>query len=677
MRALRLHQISKKLLGLIAVLGVLLFLENCSTSDPPSAFVSDRSVTALNVPVLDTVRMKTLPDSLSGWQLTWTPPLSTDAWTRTYVFFESLQSDQVKSLVNGADLPMGGLGSPYLIVPTGQHSLDIPTKYLKDSTTACQAGCRGTQAPITREFWFTVWAQYSSGDVGEPIRFRLFLGDEYIPELPAIRREIGWDSAQFAWDSVFDQTSRFVPHQFGKLSKIRWKLWRGLYQLDTALVRLKSGTPSVGHAQSTILPEHHQPGDNSDWSDSLTDSASINSPLTRLSLHGLQPFQTYTLLITYVDRFGNSSTSTPQTFSTRDSLPPVGVMDLASQGVTPTQVQISFQAATDSFSRSGQPLRDAQPNYHIRWIHAILNGRRVDSLELPNDSSYAKGQENASGNWTWSSNRWTWTWSSMQPGSRDTVYFLVTDLSGNLQTEAPTKLPFAMEVDASVKNVVCPAGYTAVGAGITIKKSGDTVRVPTVCMETYPHSDASLRPLTSVTFAQAQATCAAEGARLCTEWEWQHACEGTGDSDAVLYGVASLTGTGDMTDLLKDRCGLFSGDSTWLLARDPRCMSPWGIHNMAGPVFELVDSLYSSVDPKFVGVRILKGGPWEAAENYNPTPAAACRYRNYPAYSDSIRDTVLFAGNKVPRPRADFQRGFGFRCCRPATLSSGRRIFLP
>jgi Sulfatase-modifying factor enzyme 1 len=622
--------------------------------------------------------MKTLPDSLSGWQLTWTPPLSTDGWTRTYVFFESLTADQAKALVNGADLPSGGLGSPYLILPAGALSLDIPTRYLTDSSNACMTkGCRGMAAPTTREFWYTVWAQYGSGDVGEPIRFRLFLGDEYIPELPAIRRDIGWDTAQFAWDSTFDQVSRFVPHQFGKLSQIRWKLWRGLYQVDSSLVRLQSGASSIGHAQSTALPEHHQPGDVSDWSDSLTDSASINTPLTRLSLHGLKPFQTYTLVITYVDRFGNRSPSTPQTFSTRDSLPPVGVTGISALPASPTLVNVNFQAATDSFSSAAIALRDAFPNYHIRWIHAILNGKRVDSLDLPNDSSFAKGQENASGNWTWSNNRWTWSWPSMQPGSTDSVYFLVTDLSGNLQTEAPEKYEIKMYVDASVANLGCPAGYTPVGAGRTFRRSGDTIQVPSVCMETYPHSDATLKPIISVTFEQAQAACAADGARLCSEWEWQHACEGNGDSTALLYGVASLTGTGDMSTLLKDRCGLFSGDSSWLLARDPRCMSPWGIHNMAGPVFEIVDSLYSTLDPKFTGVRILKGGPWEAAENYNPAPTAACRYRNYPAYSDSINDTVQFAGNKIPRPRADFQRGFGFRCCRPATALSGRRIFLP
>jgi hypothetical protein len=648
-----------------------LFLTHCSTTDPTEVFVSDRNVTGLNIPALDTARMRGLGDSASGWQITWNPPLSPDGWQRTYIFFDTLTDDDVTRLRNGGELGQE-FSAKFQIVSKEKTSFDIPTTVFKDKDrVACPEGCRGMKAPTTREFWFTAWAQYGDGSIGQPIRYRLFLGDEYPPTLPAIRRHIGSDSAMFAWDSVFDQTSRFVSHQYGQLKSIRWMMWRGLYQRDSARIFLKTDSSKVGDVWS--VADVARITDTAQWADSLTDSSKINQPGFRLHLSGLRPFHTYTLLVQYVDRFGKTSTSTSQIFTTRDSLPPVGVTDIQVEPQSPTAANVGFGPACDTFIANTEPLTSKFPNRNIRWITAILNGTRVDSVEIKGDSTVGLGTEWSSGNWSWNKTRWTWTWGSLDPGSTDSIRFEVSDLSGNPQsTPTPTKI-FTMPISPAITGLTCPAGYTAVGAGYT-KIGTDTARtsVPAYCMETWPRTTAG-RFIDTTTWSQAQSTCDSVGGMVCSEAQWQHACEGDGDSTALHYGVTGLPGSDDSIGLLRDRCGLFSGDSSWLTRRDPRCLGPWGVRGLAGPLHELVSGSFGS-DSNFTGVHILKGGTWLLPSNLaTAKSSAACRYRNYLAWSDSI----LVKAVKVPRPRTGLSKNIGFRCCLPATGIAGRRTQAP
>jgi len=651
-----------------------LFLANCSTTDVTDVFVSDRNVTGLNIPALDTVRLKTLPAETSGWQLTWTPPLSPTGWQRTYIFYDTLPSDEVSKLKNGGELAQD-FHTRFATVPDSVHSYDIPTSVLTD-TIDCKTGCQGTKAPTSRAFWFTVWAQYADGSIGQPVRYRLFLGDEYPPILPAIRRTIGSDTALFAWDSVFDQTSRFSTHRFGQLHAIRWQLWRGLFQRDTASVKLTQLRHQDGDVWTRAAVDLvRSTADSGAWIDSLTDSAAINQPSFRLHLSGLRPFHTYTLLVQYVDRFGKTSTSIAQTFTTRDSLPPEGVSGIKVSPVTPTLAQVTFDAPCDTFDKSGSALASAYPNRGIQWITAILNGQRVDSVKIAGDSTLGQGTTFESENWTWRNSTWTWTWGSMDPGSVDSVRFEVSDLSGNPQRLPTPATTFTMPRDPSVSGLVCDSGYTAVGKGWTLIGT-DTVPVPAYCMETWPRS-ANGRLVDQTTWEAAVQTCAEDQALVCSEPQWQHACEGVGDSTGLHYGVTGLPAASDSISLLTDRCGLFSGDSSWLSRRDPRCLGPWGIRGLAGPLQEVVSGSYSS-NAAFAGVHVLKGGSWLTPFNATVAKAsAACRYRNYPAWSDSVYVVTGTDSTKVPRPRTSLGKNLTFRCCKLLPVTAGRRISLP
>lgn len=652
-----------------------MFLTQCSTTEPTPLFVSDRNVTALNIPELDTAHLKSVPDSLSGWQLTWNPPLTPDGWIRTYIFFDSLNSDDQALLAN-RDLRGQVFSTKFAVVEEQGTAFEIPTRLLSDNSTPCLNGCRGKQVPTTRDFYFTAWAQYGEGDIGQPIRYRFFLGDEYPPMLPAIRRFVGSDTALFAWDSVLDQQGRYIPPRAGNLRTIRWKLWRGLFQRDTARIRLvRDSSRSIGtqsHVWVKAMTEEANPN-MVPWTDSLSgaDTALANPSEFFLHLSGLRPFHAYTLVIQYVDRSGatrtSTSTSIPQQFTTRDSLAPVGVGNVTIAPTSPTRAEIRFTAPCDTFGANTVPLTAAFPNRGIGKITALLNEQRVDSVQIPGDSSVGRGIPLDKGNWNWDGLQWTWKWGSLQPGSTDSVRFEAMDLSGNIQLLPSPSWPFTMPQSPLVQGIICPAGMIPVGAGSTVI-GNLTVPVPAFCMESWPHADTSGRLIDSTSLAEADQACNAIGAAVCSESQWQHACEGEGDATALRYGVTGLPAASDTLSLLQERCGLFSGNSNWLTLRDLRCIGPWGVHGLAGPVLEFVQGTYDT-GALYAGVPVLKGGPWvlptDLAQAGTSVP---CRARSYPAWSDS----VLVNGLKVPRPRTTLGKDIGFRCCRPALSGAGR-----
>ncbi|MDQ3031362.1 MAG: MopE-related protein [Myxococcota bacterium] len=150
-------------------------------------------------------------------------------------------------------------------------------------------------------------------------------------------------------------------------------------------------------------------------------------------------------------------------------------------------------------------------------------------------------------------------------------------------------------------------------------------------------------PWTNVTYAQAQAACATQGARLCTEPEWQRACQTTA-STACTWSYSSSCTTFSSArcngNELDTNTGA-SGDQDDVLATGalPMCYANWGstaarIYDMSGNVAEWAAARSSGVNP-------LRGG-----SSTSPQGGTTCGF-----------DFVV-AGNTFATP------GVGFRCCR-------------
>jgi len=154
-------------------------------------------------------------------------------------------------------------------------------------------------------------------------------------------------------------------------------------------------------------------------------------------------------------------------------------------------------------------------------------------------------------------------------------------------------------------------------------------------------------PTVMVSFTEAEQSCASVGKRLCTEFEWESACEGP-DVYPYPYGFATdahrcntdrpyrpvdeaKLASNSPTDREREARRLWQGEPSG--ARDG-CVSHFGIHDLVGNVEEWV----RTSRPEWPWPSSLKGSYWSK-------PWASCR-----------------GTNERHGPRFRFYE-IGFRCC--------------
>jgi formylglycine-generating enzyme required for sulfatase activity len=121
-------------------------------------------------------------------------------------------------------------------------------------------------------------------------------------------------------------------------------------------------------------------------------------------------------------------------------------------------------------------------------------------------------------------------------------------------------------------------------------------------------------PLNFASFEKASSVCGGLGKRVCTESEWNFACEGE-DMRPYPYGFSREAVCN------QDRSDLYEPNPHYQILADrrepaaarPACVSPFGVYNMAGNMDEPVLREGSAhVEPYR---NALKGGWWMAARN--------------------------------------------------------------
>lgn len=111
-------------------------------------------------------------------------------------------------------------------------------------------------------------------------------------------------------------------------------------------------------------------------------------------------------------------------------------------------------------------------------------------------------------------------------------------------------------------------------------------------------------PMNKKSWTDATRVCEANGARLCMTSEWQFACEGEEmrpypygwKRDATACNVDVMTGLGRVGRLVDHRAPA---------SAHPRCVSPFGVHDMSGNVDE-----WATVDGAPRGKREVMKGSW-------------------------------------------------------------------
>jgi formylglycine-generating enzyme required for sulfatase activity len=165
-----------------------------------------------------------------------------------------------------------------------------------------------------------------------------------------------------------------------------------------------------------------------------------------------------------------------------------------------------------------------------------------------------------------------------------------------------TVAPFCID-----RGEVTVAAYTA-----CVARGACTVPVPISGYCNWGRPDRQDHPINCVTWAQAEAYCRSRGGALPEEAEWEFAARGGGEQRRYPWGAEApanqLCWNGEGNDRSREE-----QSRTCPVGRYPRGDARWGVHDLAGNLWEWTESPFCPYDAaqKCAGNRrALRGGGW-------------------------------------------------------------------
>jgi hypothetical protein len=229
-----------------------------------------------------------------------------------------------------------------------------------------------------------------------------------------------------------------------------------------------------------------------------------------------------------------------------------------------------------------------------------------------------------------------------QGACRTSGTFICNGAGTGLSCNAPPALPPGVEVCNGIDDD-CDGSIDETKAAPGTNPSYVQDSVTQVASNLYVYNRAcskpSVQPWTNVTYTEALAACQAAGMTLCTEAQWQQACQGT---STCAWGMAGCN-TYNTTQCNGNDYGnaVSSGNDNVLDTGSlPNCYSTWGTVAAPTKIFDMSGNVKEWTLKNASGFNVLRGG----ADN-SPQDGLRCDF-NFTVGSDT------FQFNNV-----------GFRCC--------------
>jgi formylglycine-generating enzyme required for sulfatase activity len=220
----------------------------------------------------------------------------------------------------------------------------------------------------------------------------------------------------------------------------------------------------------------------------------------------------------------------------------------------------------------------------------------------------------------------------LPPGATYLLVIQAVDSTGHVsEADSLTVSTIAPTFPGIESGATCPPGFVAITGGRFLlgdtalaagsdEKPGVVRQAPSYCIETLEHRDNTGAFVTNVTWQQAHDGCrdlsqtmtTADSTWLCTEAEWERACEGAQPDVPLAYGMQSERRT---PGEVRFTCNIGTGDSVMAHSaalRDPSCISYDGALDMSGNLAEWVLDPYTNNYPAFTDTLLRRGVPHTA-----------------------------------------------------------------
>lgn len=598
--------------------------------------------------------------------------------------------------------------------PPGIRHLDTRDTVDQDKPRIYGLDTSGHYDAAKKGYVFAVAPRHGSGTPGQPTYTLMITVDVFPPAIfrPEIR--VGAKSLTIDWARPNDPVSYFNPgldtgiikgyrlslRLSGKVLKDRAdrftpriRFWKGGVEA-TASVRdtvIREGELIIG--RRWFLPDslraHRGPRE---ARDSL-----------RVIIDSLIPRETLDVVIFAEDSAGNSNSgSMPNdatvilTDSTRPTAPELQIIDSLT---TRNAFNLQWKASRDSvdLGNDGTVEEGPSPNFNIREyrVRRTLvrdSGEGVSAVDVV-DSVYAVTKDNQDSAVIRDSVRF------LPPGRTYRITVTAVDSSGFVSA-TDTALVTTRSIAFADSGLTCPPGFIPIPAAkFRLGETGGShkdeipdrvIRMGSYCIEPFEHRDSTGRFATMATWEEANAACQAispsDSTQLCSEMEWERACEGFDLARPHPHGIQS---EGSNPAILQLSCNQATGDSAMAMSyelRNPICLTNEGVYDMAGNLMEWVrdpynDSAYYTLKPgdstadfgktfpadgesRLAGVHGLRGGSYlksGALPLAQQQAFARCSNRDFP-----MQTRPLFRADckdTIPRIAVTFGSGLTNHFC--------------